>query len=43
MPAPPPFALYRKAHQTLTEPVGAALDIELRFPVVTDGVAAFRS
>ena len=41
MPAPTPFALYRKSH--LAEPVGAALDIELRFPVVTDGVAVFRS
>ena len=43
MPAPTPFALYRKSHANLAEPVGAALDIELRFPVVTDGVAVFRS
>ena len=43
MPAPTPFALYRKSHPNLAEPVGAALDIELRFPVVTDGVAVFRS
>ena len=28
MPAPTPFALYRKSQ--LTEPVGAALDIELQ-------------
>lgn len=41
MPAPTPFALYRKSH--LAEPVGAALDIELRFPVMSDGVSVFRS
>ncbi|MDX9885503.1 hypothetical protein [Thauera sp.] len=43
MPAPIPFALYRKSHPTLTEPVGAALDIELRFPAMSAGVAVFRS
>ncbi len=43
MPAPTPFALYRKAHPTLAEAVGAALDIELRFPVTSAGVAAFRT
>ena len=41
MPAPTPFALYRKSQ--LTEPVGAALDIELRYPVVSAGVTVFRS
>lgn len=43
MPAPTPFALYRKSHPTLAEPVGAALDIELRYPVVSAGVTVFRS
>ena len=41
MPAPTPFALYRKSQ--LAEPVGAALDIELRYPVVSAGVTVFRS
>src|SRR5690606_12261442 len=43
MAAPSPFALYRKPHPTLAEPVGAALDIELRYPVVSAGVTVFRS
>lgn len=43
MPAPTPFALYRKAHPALAEPVGATLDIELRFPEQMDGVQVFRS
>ncbi len=43
MPAPTPFGLYRKKQLSLSEPVGAALDLELRFPVLTDGVAVFRS
>jgi hypothetical protein len=43
MPAPTPFALYRKSHPSLAEAVGAALDLELRFPVMSDGVTAFRS
>jgi hypothetical protein len=43
MPAPTPFALYRKASPALAEPVGAALDIELRHPVVSAGVTMFRS
>lgn len=43
MPAPTPFALYRKASPALAEPVGAALDIELRHPVVSAGVTVFRS
>lgn len=43
MPAPTPFGLYRKAHPNLAEPVGAALDIELRVPVVSDGTTVFRS
>ncbi len=41
MPAPTPFALYRKSQ--LADPVGAALDIELRYPVVSAGVTVFRS
>ena len=43
MPAPTPFALYRKASPTLAEPVGAALDIELRHPEAGAGVTVFRS
>lgn len=43
MPAPTPFALYRKAHPALAEPVGAALDLELRFAVQVEGVRIFRS
>ncbi|MDX5409007.1 MAG: hypothetical protein LPJ94_02155 [Thauera sp.] len=43
MPAPTPFGLYRRTQPSLSEPVGAALDLELRFPVLADGVAMFRS
>lgn len=43
MPAPLTFALYRKAHPALAEPVGTALDIELRFPVINEGVPLFRT
>lgn len=43
MPAPTPFGLYRKAQPSLAEPVGATLDLELRYPVLREGVAIFRS
>lgn len=43
MPTPTPFGLYRKTQPSLAEPVGGALDLELRFPALADGVAVFRS